>query len=227
MISLMFALLVAAAGWLVVRGNHRERTALILFFVSWPAAYFLQLARAGPPVRDRPIRAVADGYVGSGTCRSCHPGNHASWHASYHRTMTQVPSPDAMRGFVPKAYVIVGPAHPPSAETASSIFAHMRERVSGYKRVRRLEFSDLPKTISGKIRRVELREQEALRPSTGTRNGREFLEADLRDEAVSGSPAEPNVTSSAVCDVRRPALPENRASIESSCLSGRKDQGVP
>jgi acetyl-CoA synthetase len=92
-----------------------------------------------------------------------------------------VPSPDAMRGFVPKAYVIAAPGHTASAETARSIFEHMRERVSGYKRARRVEFSDLPKTISGKIRRVELREQEATRPASGTRSASEFLESELVD----------------------------------------------
>ena len=92
-----------------------------------------------------------------------------------------VPSPDDMRGFVPKGYVILAPGHDPSADTARSIFDHMRERVSGYKRVRRLEFGELPKTISGKIRRVELREQEQARAAAGTRGDAEFLELDLTD----------------------------------------------
>ncbi len=87
-----------------------------------------------------------------------------------------VPSPDPVRGFVPKAYVITAPGHAPDAETAASIFRFLHERVSAYKRVRRIEFSDLPKTISGKIRRVELRGQENGRPGTGPRNEREFLE---------------------------------------------------
>ncbi len=91
-----------------------------------------------------------------------------------------VPSPDPLRGFVPKAYVIVAPGHEPTAETAASIFAFMRANVSGYKLVRRLEFADLPKTISGKIRRVELRGQENDRPDEGARNGSEFLESELR-----------------------------------------------
>ncbi|MEM7273612.1 MAG: AMP-binding protein [Actinomycetota bacterium] len=91
-----------------------------------------------------------------------------------------VPSPDPLRGFVPKAYVILAADHGPDAATAASIFGFMRERVSGYKLVRRLEFSDLPKTISGKIRRVELRGNEQGRPDEGPRNDREFLEADHR-----------------------------------------------
>jgi acetyl-CoA synthetase len=56
----------------------------------------------------------------------------------------------------------------------------MRGRVSGYKLVRRIEFSDLPKTISGKIRRVELRGQEKARPAQGPRNAAEFLEESVR-----------------------------------------------
>lgn len=87
-----------------------------------------------------------------------------------------VPSPDAVRGFVPKAYVILAQGHAPDGGTAASIFKFVRERVPGYKLVRRIEFSDLPKTISGKIRRVELRGQEKARPASGARNEREFLE---------------------------------------------------
>ncbi|MCP5265909.1 MAG: AMP-binding protein [Burkholderiaceae bacterium] len=91
-----------------------------------------------------------------------------------------VPSPDEVRGFVPKAYVILAPGHAPDAATAAAIFAFMRERVSAYKRVRRIEFADLPKTISGKIRRVELRGLEAGRPASGPRTEVEFLEEAVR-----------------------------------------------
>ena len=87
-----------------------------------------------------------------------------------------VPSPDPLRGFVPKAYVIVAPGHQPDAATAIAIFRFLRERVSPYKMIRRIEFSDLPKTISGKIRRVDLRGQEKARPAQGSRNAAEFLE---------------------------------------------------
>jgi acetyl-CoA synthetase len=87
-----------------------------------------------------------------------------------------VPSPDPVRGFVPKAYVILAPGHGPGPETAKSSFAFLKGRVSAYKMVRRIEFSDLPKTISGKIRRVELRAQERGRPEGTPRNALEFLE---------------------------------------------------
>ena len=91
-----------------------------------------------------------------------------------------VPSPDPVRGFVPKAYVILAPGHAPDAATAAAIFRFMRERVSAYKLVRRIEFSDLPKTISGKIRRVDLRGQENARPGSGARNAAEFLDEHSR-----------------------------------------------
>jgi acetyl-CoA synthetase len=71
-----------------------------------------------------------------------------------------VPSPDATRLAVPKAYVVLAPGYSPTAETAESILAYCRQNLAAYKRVRRIEFAELPKTISGKIRRVELRGRE-------------------------------------------------------------------
>lgn len=91
-----------------------------------------------------------------------------------------VPSPDELRGFVPKAYVIATPGHDEDADTAADILAYMRDKVPGYKLIRRLEFADLPKTISGKIRRVDLRAQEDARDGQGPRNGAEFIESEVR-----------------------------------------------
>lgn len=71
-----------------------------------------------------------------------------------------VPAPDPLRLSVPKAYVSLTPGWEPNAETAESILRHARNALPPYMRVRRLEFFDLPKTISGKIRRVELRGRE-------------------------------------------------------------------
>jgi acetyl-CoA synthetase len=71
-----------------------------------------------------------------------------------------VPSPDPLRLAVPKAYVVLAQGWAPDAATARAIFAHCREHLSPHQRVRRIEFAELPKTISGKIRRVELRETE-------------------------------------------------------------------
>ncbi|GAA2475132.1 AMP-binding protein [Winogradskya humida] len=83
-----------------------------------------------------------------------------------------VPSPDPLRLNVPKAYVVLAEGWAADAETAASIFAHSRAQLSPYQRIRRLEFAELPKTISGKIRRVELRAAEqAKQTSTGTPSG--------------------------------------------------------
>jgi acetyl-CoA synthetase len=91
-----------------------------------------------------------------------------------------VPSPDALRLSVPKAFVVLAANCNPDADTARAILRHMRERVSPYKRIRRLEFAPLPKTISGKIRRVELRKLEQARGTDATRRPQEFWEEDLR-----------------------------------------------
>lgn len=72
-----------------------------------------------------------------------------------------VPSPDPIRTAVPKAYVVLAPGSSPTAETAEAIFTHARSALQPYARIRRLEFViDLPKTVSGKIRRVALRHEE-------------------------------------------------------------------
>ncbi|HEY1625410.1 MAG TPA: AMP-binding protein [Streptosporangiaceae bacterium] len=89
-----------------------------------------------------------------------------------------VPSPDPVRLAVPKAFVLLAAGHEPSADTALSILAYARERLPPYQRVRRLEFADLPKTISGKIRRVELREAEQDR-GVEARGVTEFWEEDF------------------------------------------------
>ncbi|MFG2692194.1 AMP-binding protein [Kitasatospora sp. NPDC048407] len=88
-----------------------------------------------------------------------------------------VPSPDPLRLAVPKAYVVLVDGRTPSPELARDILAFTREKLSAYKRIRRLEFADLPKTISGKIRRVELRTHEADR--TENRNPNEYWDSDF------------------------------------------------
>jgi acetyl-CoA synthetase len=88
-----------------------------------------------------------------------------------------VPSPDPIRLAVPKAYLLLAAGAVPGPELARDIMAFCRERVAPYKRIRRIEFADLPKTISGKIRRVELRGQES--ESRGGRGVTEFWEEDF------------------------------------------------
>jgi acetyl-CoA synthetase len=90
-----------------------------------------------------------------------------------------VPSPDALRLAVPKAFVALAAGHGANAATAQSIFEHVQQRVAPYKRIRRIEFCELPKTISGKIRRVELRNTELQRSEPGARPAGEFREEDF------------------------------------------------
>lgn len=85
-----------------------------------------------------------------------------------------VPAPDPVRLSVPKAYVVLAEGWEPGPEVARALFAHSRERLAPYKRVRRLEFAPLPKTVSGKIRRVELRE------ATASGAAAEYEEAEFR-----------------------------------------------
>lgn len=74
-----------------------------------------------------------------------------------------VPSPDPIRLSVPKAYIILAAGHEPTPETAEAIFRYCKENVPPFRRIRRLEFADLPKTVSGKIRRVDLRNEESAK----------------------------------------------------------------
>lgn len=91
-----------------------------------------------------------------------------------------VPSPDPQRLAVPKAFVVLRQGFEPTRETALAILRFVRAHSSPFKRVRRLEFADLPKTVSGKIRRVELRGVE-LQRSLDTRRPQEFWEEDFAE----------------------------------------------
>ncbi len=88
-----------------------------------------------------------------------------------------VPSPDPVRTALPKAFVALAEGHAPNAETAALLFAHLRARLAPYKRIKRIEFFELPKTISGKIRRVDLRRLEAARRTEDATSELEFIEA--------------------------------------------------
>ncbi|MFF8841640.1 AMP-binding protein [Streptomyces sp. NPDC015127] len=85
-----------------------------------------------------------------------------------------VPAPDPVRLAVPKAYVVLAEGWEPGPDTAKVLFAHSRAVLAPYKRIRRIEFADLPKTVSGKIRRVELRRL------TAEGSAAEYAEGDLR-----------------------------------------------
>ena len=92
-----------------------------------------------------------------------------------------VPQPDATRLAVPKAYVALAEGWEPDEVTARLVLEHAREHLPPYLKVRRLEFLELPKTISGKIRRVELRRREEEAHRTGTPIATEFRYEDLVD----------------------------------------------
>ncbi|MDZ5077628.1 AMP-binding protein [Nesterenkonia sp. HG001] len=88
-----------------------------------------------------------------------------------------VPAADELRLAVPKAYVVLAAGWEWTAETATSILTSCREKLPPFKRIRRIERIELPKTISGKIRRVELRALEESRG--GERGVEEFRDAEL------------------------------------------------
>ncbi|MGW7425887.1 AMP-binding protein [Streptomyces sp. NPDC054813] len=85
-----------------------------------------------------------------------------------------VPAPDELRLAVPKAYIVLAAGWEPGPDTAKVLFEHSRQVLAPYKRVRRLEFAPLPKTVSGKIRRIELRE------ATAAGSADEYREEDFR-----------------------------------------------
>ena len=90
-----------------------------------------------------------------------------------------IPSPDPLRGVRPKAIIILKPGQTPSRALAAELFRFVRRRLAPYKRIRRIEFSDLPKTVSGKIRRVELRRRELERAADAPLGPLEFREEDF------------------------------------------------
>ncbi|WP_063534068.1 AMP-binding protein [Burkholderia sp. MSMB1589WGS] len=94
-----------------------------------------------------------------------------------------VPSPDPLRLSVPKTFITLREGYEPSEALAREIFRFSREKLAPYKRIRRLQFAELPKTISGKIRRVELRRRELERgdDASGRMPG-EYWEEDFAAE---------------------------------------------
>ncbi|MEU6547586.1 AMP-binding protein [Streptomyces sp. NPDC046859] len=85
-----------------------------------------------------------------------------------------VPAPDELRLAVPKAYIVLAEGWESGPDTAKVLFEHSRQVLAPYKRLRRLEFGPLPKTVSGKIRRIELRE------ATAAGSDAEYREEDFR-----------------------------------------------
>jgi acetyl-CoA synthetase len=95
-----------------------------------------------------------------------------------------VPSPDPIRLAIPKAYVLLVAGTERSSATALSIFRHLHVRLAPFKRIRRIELvTELPKTISGKIRRVQLRRLEHDNDRNDALRGHEFREEDFPELA--------------------------------------------
>ena len=90
-----------------------------------------------------------------------------------------VPSPDPVRLVVPKAFLSLAPGYASDETTARSIFSFLKGRLAAHKRIRRIEFAELPKTTSGKIRRNELKKLEQERPPGAQRRPCEYFEQDF------------------------------------------------
>ncbi|MDZ4365684.1 MAG: AMP-binding protein [Afipia sp.] len=101
-----------------------------------------------------------------------------------------VPTPDPIRLALPKAYVSLVPGTAITRDTALSIFKYVHSRLAPFKRIRRIELvTELPKTISGKIRRVQLRRLEHNNDRTDALRGQEFREEDFPELQASQSVA--------------------------------------
>lgn len=102
-----------------------------------------------------------------------------------HPSVTEVAvvaSPDKLRGFVPKAIITLKPEMTPSRELALEIFKFTRERMAPYKRPRIIQFSqELPKTVSGKIKRTDLRRIESSLRNANQRSEQEYFESDFAE----------------------------------------------
>jgi 4-hydroxybutyrate---CoA ligase (AMP-forming) len=98
-----------------------------------------------------------------------------------------VGSPDPERYQLVKGYVILGQGYEPSRELALELFQHCINILAKFKIPRIIEFvKEVPKTISGKIRRIELREQETKRKESGeSRAANEYFYWDFSDELSS------------------------------------------
>jgi acetyl-CoA synthetase len=96
-----------------------------------------------------------------------------------------IPAPDAIRLSVPKAYISLLPGIEPSPETVLSIFQYTHKRLAPFKRIRQIEIvPELPRTISGKIKRGQLRRLELANDRSGPLRGVEYAEDDFAELQV-------------------------------------------
>ncbi|MEV5508315.1 AMP-binding protein [Streptomyces orinoci] len=178
-----------------VTGRPAEEGEICLDLASAPVG--LMTGYAGEP--ERTAEAMADGYYRTGDIASRDAEGYLTYigrtddvfkSSDYkispfelesalleHEAVAEagvVPAPDPVRLSVPKAYVVLAEGWEPGPGTAAALFAHSRATLAPYKRIRRLEFGELPKTVSGKIRRNVLREH------TAQGGGTEYREEDHR-----------------------------------------------
>jgi predicted CXXCH cytochrome family protein len=95
LLALCVALVVGLGGLGIVLasgGGSKARMAAAAAMAVAGIAFAAKQPRPAPPVKGAPMVAPTEGYVGSGACAGCHPGEHASWSMTYHRTMTQAAS---------------------------------------------------------------------------------------------------------------------------------------
>ena len=106
------------------RGRLGPTLALLGGAVALGAAAAVSLDPVLPEaaVEDRPIEVPADGYVSSETCRACHPSQYATWHGSFHRTMTQVATPATVRADFDGVVVDAVPGRPMRLERRGDEF---------------------------------------------------------------------------------------------------------
>lgn len=96
--------LLPALSWGLRLARRRLALAGLSVFAAATLLFALAANTLQPPlvpenqIPDRPVQDLRRGYVSSTTCQACHPGQHDSWHASYHRTMTQVATPETVAG---------------------------------------------------------------------------------------------------------------------------------
>jgi acetyl-CoA synthetase len=103
-----------------------------------------------------------------------------------------IPSPDAIRLSVPKAYISLLPGVEPSPETVLSIFQYTHARLAPFKRIRQIEIvPELPRTVSGKIKRGQLRRLEQANDRAGPLRGVEYAESDFAELQIQRSPMGP------------------------------------
>ena len=185
-------------------GEHCKKGEICLDLSARP----LGLMQGYPDDRPSSLRVGVNGYYHTGDAASCDPDGYifcvgrkdelfksSDYRLSpfelesaliEHPAIAEaavVPSPHAVRLAVPKGFVVLRPGYQPNRELALELFTFMRVRLAPHKRIRRLEFSDLPKTISGKIRRAELRMIEQGREPEKW-NALEFFGEDFRPEEI-------------------------------------------